>query len=316
MENLRKSLIYFKSWDSYWKLTDKSEILAVNAGKCGRYPLDFKPRIIEGHYPFFDSKGVPMWPDSEGKKYLYHYTTMCSFALGHNDFYYLTGDVSHLSKLKAVAEYIVNSAIETKGEYLLVETDENNNHTGNVSAMAQGEGISVLCRAGELTGDNLFVDTALKMTGMFRRSIDERGVLGFITSADSYWYEEYVSPPLNHVLNGMIYSLWGLRDLYGLTGFEDAEKLYKSGVNYVEKCLPYFDSGYWSYYWIPENGVNYTSSMMYHNLHICQLKALYEQTGNATFKDYAEKFISYAKNPICRAKAAKDMIIAKFGRSE
>lgn len=311
-ENLRKIFIYFSKWNSYWNLTDRTQNLIIDPGKTGRYPLDFKPRILEEHYPFFDNNGVPMWPAKENNKYFYHYTTMFSYALGQSDFYLLTGRKEHLDKVMAVADYILKSGVLEDDGLLLRESDNKGKHTGNVSAMSQGEGMSVLCRAYEYTGNESYLISAEKLIKPFLRNVDEGGVKGEISTLKIPWYEEYVDKPLFHVLNGMVYSLWGLRDLTNLTGNKNSFELFENGIEYVEKALPLFDSGYWSYYWIPENGRNYTASMMYHNLHICQLQALYDQTGSRIIKAYIEKFLEYAKNPLKRLKAARDIFSAKI----
>lgn len=313
LENLRKMLIYFKKWDSYWQLTDENEKLKIDPGKPGRYPLDFKPRIREGHYPHFDENGIPMWHNADNTGYDYHYTTMFSYALGKSDSYLLTGNENDLRVLQAIADYIIYTAIPESKGMLLRETDTKGAHTGNLSAMTHGEAISVLCRTAEYIGDSQYLDIAIALLYPFERGIDDNGVLGEISSIGSNWYEEYVTRPLNHVLNGMVYSVWGLRDLHNATGNKKAHNLFLNGTEYIEKAMPGFDSGYWSYYWIPESGKNYTSSMMYHNLHICQLTALYKQTGIKTFKVYADKFISYTKSPVNRFKAAMDITLAKTG---
>ncbi len=310
VENFRKIIIYFRKWDAYWRLNPQYEMTVIDPGILGRYPLDFKPRIMEGHYPHFDDFGVPMWHNQSGG-YLYHYTTMFSYALGHSDFYLTTGKEVHLDKLKAVADYIVKTAVKLDGNTLLRETMKDGRHSGNLSAMTHGEAISVLCRTSMYTGIKEYLELALKLINPFERKIEDNGVIGRISSIQTEWYEEYVEPPLNHVLNGMVYSLWGLRDLFLLSDDKSARERFDSGIMFVENALPLFDSGYWSYYWIPENGKNYTASMMYHNLHICQLKALNQQTGKEVFGYYSDKFLTYAKDPVCRMKAAKDMLLAK-----
>ena len=193
-----------------------------------------------------------MWHNKDNTGYVYHYTTMFSYALGKSDYYLLNGNKDDLNVLKSIADYIVDTAIREGGELVLRETDEQGKHTGNLSAMTHGEAMSVLCRTAEYTSEKKYLKTAIKLLSPFERSIDDNGVLGEISAANSNWYEEYVTRPLNHVLNGMVYSIWGLRDLYNATGSAEAHDLFLKGAGYIEKALPFFDSGYWSYYWIPE----------------------------------------------------------------
>jgi hypothetical protein len=310
-ENIRKTLLYFKKWNTYWNLTDKNEKLAVSVLKPGRYPLDFKNRIREGHYPHFDDRGVPMWFNTNGG-YLYHYTTMFSYALGQWDFYLLTGERKHLDIVLNVADYVVKSGVREDGGLLLREADGSGSHTGDISAMTQGEAISVLTRAWSASGKDEYLESAKRCLIPFTKKIENGGVVGVITKMNIEWYEEYITKPLNHVLNGKIYSLWGLRDLALAEESMEAEKLFNKGVDSVEKALELFDTGYWSWYWSAETGENYIASMMYHNLHICQLTALGEQTGREKFFNYADKFISYAKSPVNRFRAVKQISGAKL----
>ena len=245
-------------------------------------------------------------------KLVYKYTTMCSYALGQSDYYLLTGDSGHLRKVLLVADYIVKSCIDVGDFVLLKEPDCNGEHTGNISAMIQGEAMSVLCRASYFTGEEDYLSMAIKLIPPFEMAIEDGGVTGTISETGLPWYEEYVTAPLNHVLNGMIYSLWGLRDVHLLAGDNQANRLFNEGINYVRTTLPLFDSGYWSYYWVSEKGNNYTASMMYHNLHICQLKALYNQTSVKEFLAYADKFKEYTNRFFYRFKAVKDITKAKF----
>jgi hypothetical protein len=114
------------------------------------------------------------------------------------------------------------------------------------------------------------------------------------------------------VLNGMVFAIWGLRDVALLTGYRHLEELWRDGVESILIALPSFDSGFWSWYSIAETGKPYIASMMYHNLHIAQLTALWQQTGRPDFRQWAERWRSYSGRQICRARAAFDMARAKW----
>jgi hypothetical protein len=53
---------------------------------------------------------------------------------------------------------------------------------------------------------------------------------------------------------------------------------------------------------------------MYHNLHICQLEALFKITGNQVFKLAADRFRKHANSPINRGRAAFMIAKAKVKR--
>ncbi len=48
-----------------------------------------------------------------------------------------------------------------------------------------------------------------------------------------YWHEEYPNPDYCHVLNGMLYSLWGLWDYYAITGDTFALTLFLAGIRSI-----------------------------------------------------------------------------------
>jgi heparosan-N-sulfate-glucuronate 5-epimerase len=112
----------------------------------------------------------------------------------------------------------------------------------------------------------------------------------------------------------MIYALWGLRDLLLLVSDSHAWQLFTIGVESVKNALPLFDTGFWSLNAVAEVGPSYIASMMYHNLHICQLTALATHTGDDVFEGHAHQFVRYAKNPLYRIRAGYHVFHAKCVR--
>jgi len=76
----------------------------------------------------------------------------------------------------------------------------------------------------------------------------------------------------------------------------------------VAAALPSFDNGFWSWYWISENGPPYIASMGYHMLHVRLLSALGERTGNTELIQRAEHFESYARKLVNRSRAGFQMV--------
>lgn len=94
---------------------------------------------------------------------------------------------------------------------------------GWLSAMGQGQAISVLARAyAHSGGDQKYLNTALNGLKPFRVQSSEGGVLA--TFLNKYhWYEEYPTKPPSFVLNGFIFSLLGLYDLASIAPVEFSE---------------------------------------------------------------------------------------------
>lgn len=63
--------------------------------------------------------------------------------------------------------------------------------------------------------------------------------------------------------------------------------------------LPQFKCSYWSMYSL--DGL--IASPFYHNLHIAQMQAMYQLTGETIFDEYAKRWIKQHVNPICKSLA-------------
>lgn len=92
------------------------------------------------------------------------------------------------------------------------------------------------------------------------------------------FYEEYPTKKPSMVLNGFIYTLFGLYDL-GSCSCKDsvvASKMFEAGYNTLVKLLPLYDGGFCSRYSLSHITVfpNYNSNPLYHPIHVNQLIAI------------------------------------------
>ena len=171
-----------------------------------------------------------------------------------------------------------------------------------------------MARGYELTNNEDYIEFAEKIMLPYKFSVKDYGVRGkFEELEDVFWYEEIAEIPNKHILNGMIYSVVGLWEIYKIKPqLIMADKLFHTGVKYIEKALHLFDTGQWSWYWVDEKDPNYIASAMYHNLHICQLRYLFSITGKSIFEQYAEKFEAYNKNPLNKISAGFILLKGKI----
>jgi hypothetical protein len=158
------------------------------------------------------------------------------------------------------------------------------------SAFAQSRGISILLRGYQLTHQVKYSEMAELALIPFCRPVAEGGVTSF-TSAGPF-YEEYTAEVPTLVLNGMIFSLFGLFDFCRVhPAHRLGRELASSGIDTLIKILPQFDLGFWSRYnlcqadWYPRID---PSTISYHNLHILQLTVLFHITHHEIFRRYAE----------------------------
>ena len=173
------------------------------------------------------------------------------------------------------------------------------------SGMAQGRGLSVLTRAWQLTGEERYIEGARRALPVFTVPIERGGI------SDTYdgnaTYEEYPAQPAPHVLNGMIFALFGLWDMArAQPGDPHAKELFERGVASVEAMLPLYDTGWWSLYDLyhrerpaPLN----PCTTHYHDMHIKQLMALHAITGRELFDVMARRWADYQRAWPCRLRA-------------
>ncbi len=311
-EKFRKTSLYFLPTESYWKAVKERSDQADVKGLPGPYPLNMWQRICEGHFPAFDAEGIPLWPDGTTGNYIYFITTMSAFALGQWEQFLFTQEEQYSNRFLKIAERLVAFSCREGNGIALRNIHANDGSRGKLSAMNQGQGISVLLRAWKLTGDDKYMAVAEGCRILFERDMDNNGVVGQISELGIPWFEEYPEYPLNHVLNGMIFALWGLYELFVMAENKKSGTLFFTGVESVAKALPLFDTGFWSYYWLPEPGnTPYVASMMYHNLHIVQLKILAEMSSNEVVDLWSDRFRTYAGSVLNRLRAALAIFQAK-----
>jgi len=122
---------------------------------------------------------------------------------------------------------------------------------------------------------------------------------------DELWFEEAPQLPPKHILNGAIYAIWGIYDFMHIKDDPGLKVHWKKSVTTIMNKLHAYDTGFWSYYDLTGNLASY----YYHNqVHILQLRVLYELTSEATFKDYAEKWSLYGAS--LRSRTLKKLISA------
>ena len=118
---------------------------------------------------------------------------------------------------------------------------------GWYGAMCQGQAISVLVRAAQLSGDTKYLQAALQAVKVFSVPSDQGGVKAVFL--DKYpWYEEYPTNPPTFILNGFMYSLLGLYDLKSVSSSRQVSALFNTGIESLAAMLPLYDSGSSTFY--------------------------------------------------------------------
>lgn len=222
---------------------------------------------------------------------IYFSIEIFQYGLGAYDLYLLNGDETMLVKVKAAADWAVSNQ-QVDGSWVTFHY-ENPEHP--FSSMAQGEGISLLIRAYCEFCDERYLECA-KMALKFMLMPLEQGGTTKYDGEDVYFYE-CTEEPL--ILNGWIFSLWGVFDYQKFFRDEESSRILNASFLSLKKKIPQFDMKYWSMY---EDGKRICSPF-YHKLHIAQLKVMAEITGEKTYTEFANKWELYQKSWVNRKRA-------------
>lgn len=282
----------------WWKMLTGKSVYHVTQGIGHHFSTD----EISGYYndmtakvtmqpQLLDNDQLPRLSDIYGKDIEFA-VGIFQYGLGAWDLYLESKDNRYLNKFNQSVEWAKTHQMEN-GAW------RNFDHvypTHPFSAMAQGEGASLLLRAYQQTGEANYLEKAGKAIDMMMMPVSEGGTTLYQDSQSILL--EYVHRPA--VLNGWIFAWFGLYDYVKATGDEGKYKAFlHQSTDTLEKMLPQFTNRYWSMYDLDGR----ISSPFYHKLHIAQMQALHQLTGREAFARYALKWESYQRNPLKKAAA-------------
>lgn len=289
------SMIFGKN--DYWH----PEMIAsskISKDRIGEYYIDTRAK---SNYPGnYDENEIPL-VNLNGKD-TYIPVTIAQYALGNYDKFIDTNEEIYIKIVKKCADWFIENirelGINNKG-YI----HENSQEIYKIkapwfSALAQAQAISVLSRYYNYSKEEKYLNIALELLESFEVKVINGGIFNLLNN--DYFYEEYPSNIPSYVLNGFIFAIWGLLDLYIVSNNEKAKELYDKGIITLEKNINLYNIKWlnWSKYDLYPFKVKNITSIFYHKLHVEQLKAMYRLTGNDIFKVYYTKWEKSSKNII------------------
>lgn len=283
----------------------------VTSKYLGKYYYDFS-EILNPTWPF-DDAGVRLRPYPPPLFYQYHPMAIAEYALDCHRLFLETNDENYKKYFLNNALWFAKNQKVIDGKYGLWmyyfrDSMKYNTVMPFASSMSQGYGISLLLRAFELTKDDIFLKPAYYALNSYEYDVIDGGIRNIYRG--QVFYEEAPSTPPSCILNGFIFSLLGLYDLYRFESNEKAVALFGEGINTLRNLLNLYDTGYWSRYNLQYD--KYLTSKYYHNIHILQLDLLYRITNENLFLHYAEKWDSYRNNKICLLKYYKEFYFYRY----
>lgn len=264
----------------------------------------YRPGEIGGYYIDLRSKAdAPGWrpdwllPPSEGL-----FVASAQWGLACYEHWLATGEQAWLASARDCAEEIL-SLQEREGPLRGgFRHDTRFWHTFKLdppwrSAMAQGEAASLFVRVHRETGDERFAEGARLALGPLAVGQAEGGVRAELGGRG--FPEEYPTDPPSFVLNGAIFTLWGVHDVAVGLGDEPARELFEQLVDTLAGNLHRWDTGYWSRYDLFPHPVVNVASSFYHDLHVSQLRALNALSPRPQLAATAERWAGYAESRAC-----------------
>lgn len=251
------------------------------------YPIDLREKAPSCDWP-------PRWLEVPGS---HRFIRIAQWGLGAYE-RYLAGDGDHWL-----------SALEPAGRYLLSSQVRSGPQTGGwleplgsvytfrvpgpwLSGMAQGECASLLIRLYLETSREEFARAAADALRPLTLSTSRGGVQADLSGHG--FPEEYPTARPSFVLNGAIFAIWGLHDVWRGLGDDRAAEAFQAATEMLVESLPRWDLGYWSRYDLyPHPGVSNVASFSYHRLHINQLRAYHRLEPRPEFADMAARFEDY-----------------------
>ena len=209
------------------------------------YPIDMSSFLVLPNCTF-DSVGVPF----HLKLAVYHPNTVVQYALAHLNEYLATDDQYHRDVFLAQANWLVMHAVhigeDASGWPISFPHPDVSGSGSWISAFTQGNAISVLMRAYQLTHMESFLEVAQRAIRTFERDILDGGVCTPI-GAEGVFFEEVAAYPATHSLNGFMFALLGLYDYVALKDDVHIEQLLNQSFATMHKLLLEFDAGFWVY---------------------------------------------------------------------
>ena len=246
------------------------------------YYNDFTGKVAHKE-ALLDESGLVYNITNEGNKVFFS-IAIFQYGLGAYDLYMMSGQIKYRESFMRATEWAVHNQ-EKNGAW---DTFKIIGSSTPFSSMAQGEGASLLLRAYLETGDRKYYHAAQNAIEFMCKSIAEGGCAEY--EGDSLRFKEYLEKPV--VLNGWIFSIWGLYDFCKVSHNRDYDELLTRTIQTLERDLRQFDCKYWSKY----DMNNTIASPFYHQLHVAQLQVMNDLFSSEKFLSYANRWNKYQEN--------------------
>ena len=286
----------FRSIPKWWRMLCGNDSLHVaqDIGKaysltelCGYYN-DMTLKISDKSK--LSADGIPVVTLATGET-VFSYVTIAQYGLGLVDLFLLKNEKKYLDGAEIICDFLLKKQDKNGGWGVDLLAPEREYY----SAMAQGEAISLMLRAGKYAGTDRYLDAVKAAYMLLVKEVSEGGCA--IRTDKRLELYEYTDYPL--VLNGSVFALWGIYDYVLCFDDEAARSVLNLAAKTIADDLPKYDAGFWSKY----TCTDMLASPFYHKLHIAQLTVLDEQFPGMGFGESCGRLREYERSFFKREKA-------------
>lgn len=276
------------------------------------YHFDFAGIEDFGEYRF-DGDGIPQVNYGRATGWQYNAITVAQYGL------------DRLTKWTRTGQEILLEETRQAGDWLVEHCEEYRRGVGAwvyrydlpfygpkapwISAMAQGEAISLLLRLWLVEGKESYLRTARRAFAAFRLSIERGGIVATFPDGTPV-FEEFPTTPPPHVLNGHIFALLGVYDFWRATGDSLAQSLFQQAVVGLQTNLCRYDIGWWTLYDL--HPTRRLASRMYHRIHVRLMEVLFALTGERAFQEWAARWRRYLDDPRIKVRWTAAKVLEKI----
>lgn len=260
----------------------------------------------------FDKDGIYLYRGADGENY-YSVINLAQYAIGSYEEYLNTDSSYWLDQFLKHCDWLVENQTTYKqcdGIWINCYPMKTFGLVNQwSSSLSQAFGISALTRAYLQTGKELYLQAAQEAYTAFEIPVSEGGV--FYSEKDFFCLEEYPTRENSSVLNGYIFSVWSIYDLYICTNDLKYKKSFDKHIENLKHNLKKWENYNWSTYDLWENHNN-IASYFYHHLHTKQLFILYQLTNEKVFHEFKNKWEKQRTNISCAISALVKKIIFRL----
>lgn len=264
-----------------------------------KYPFDWGGLEDFSSYTF-DASGIPQVDYGSDSGLRYNPITIAQYGLYRLQRFAATGAEEDRALGLACADWLMAHARVWGDDLLAWVYDYDLPFYGPkapwISAMAQGEAVSLLIRCHVLENKPAYLEVAKAAIKALDLAVDEGGTRGALPN-NSCWFEEYPTQPASHVFNGHVFALLGVADIADYLDLPDMWLRYDSGLASIEKNWRLWDRGFWTRYDLHPS--NRLASRMYQKVHVRLMTLLAHRTARPVFYKVARRWRTMLQDPWC-----------------